>query len=156
MQGLGTQLRHLLELLDGGVDEIYQRDGLDYRPRYTPVMRALEDVDHLTIKAIAKAAGISHSAASQTVSKMIKVDLVEHASSQDGRERLIQLTSKARRMLPQLHARWLATQYAADELDAELAQPLSQIAAEAIRALQGRPFVDRIAEKELIALETQV
>ena len=39
--GLGTQLRHLLELLDGAVEEAYALAGMRYRPRYTPVMRAL-------------------------------------------------------------------------------------------------------------------
>ena len=32
----GTQLRHLIELLDGAVGAAYEAAGLDYRPRYTP------------------------------------------------------------------------------------------------------------------------
>ena len=31
-QGLGTQLRHLIELLDGAVQQAYADAGLDYRP----------------------------------------------------------------------------------------------------------------------------
>lgn len=148
-QGLGTQLRHLLELLDGGLDEIYRNDGLNYRPRYTPIMRALEQEDAQTIKAIAQVAGISHSAASQTVSKMTAVGLVTSTPSKDGRERLIRLSRQGRDILPRLHVRWTATQRAADELDAELTHPLSQIAAEAIQALTVRSFADRIAEQEV-------
>ncbi len=38
---LGTLLRHLIELLDGAVEQTYRDAELDYRPRYTPVLRAL-------------------------------------------------------------------------------------------------------------------
>ena len=152
-QGLGTQLRHLVELLDGGVDEIYKIEGLDYRPRYTPIVRALENQSALTIKSIAKSAGISHSAASQTISKMISIGLLEHAKGKDGRERLIRLTNHARSILPRLHHVWRATQIAADELDAELAIPLSEVAEQAIIALSKKSFVQRIAEHVSTQLE---
>ena len=36
-QGLGTQLRYLIEVLDGDVAQTYADAGLDYRPRYTPL-----------------------------------------------------------------------------------------------------------------------
>ena len=150
-QGLGTQLRHLIELLDGGLDKIYQLDGLDYRPRYTPIMRALEGHDVRTIKAIAEAAGISHSAASQTISKMISAGLVEHAESKDARERQIRLTAYAKQILPKLQARWQATQSAADALDQELAYPLSTLAEQAIQALTETSFERRIEDQELQA-----
>jgi len=153
VQGLGTQLRHLIELLDGGLDELYQRDHEGYRPRYTPIMRALEDVEHLTIKAIAQTAGISHSAASQTVAKMISEDLLEQSAGRDARERLIRLSDRGRSLLPTLKERWIATQKAADELDRELSVPLSQIAAEAIDALTNRSFTTRILEHERTDLE---
>lgn len=147
-QGLGTQLRHLLELLDGGLDEIYDQDGLNYRPRYTPVMRALEHASSLTIKEIATSAGISHSAASQTISKMVREGLVEPSAGRDGRERHIQITKQGREMFPRLQDRWAATQLAADELDSELPYPLSQVAADAISALIQRPFKTRIEAHE--------
>ena len=71
--GLGTLLRHLLELLDGDVQRAYDELGLDYRPRYTPVVAALLDLGPSSIQDIARAAGITHSAASQTVAQMAEV-----------------------------------------------------------------------------------
>ena len=47
--GLGTQLRHLIELLDGDVAQTYANAGLDYRPRFTPVMRVLQEHDTLLV-----------------------------------------------------------------------------------------------------------
>ena len=155
-RGLGTQLRHLLELLDGGLDKIYQQDGLDYRPRYTPVMRALAATSSATIKEIAKSAGISHSAASQTVSKMVSVGFLEQAVGSDGRERIVRLSTHGRDILPRLQTRWAATQAAADALDAELSHPLSQIATEAIEALTARSFTNRIERQEQHAMETSI
>ena len=71
-QGLGTQLRHLIELLDGAVEASYVEAGLNYRPRYTPVMRALAANEALTIGEIAAQAGITQPAATQTVAVMVK------------------------------------------------------------------------------------
>ena len=151
--GLGTQLRRLLELLDGDLEKIYRQDGFGYRPRYTPVMKALSKDEHCTIKDIAALSSISHSAASQTVSRMTAEGLVEHRVGTDGRERLISLTAKGRALLPLLRARWQATQHAADQLDGELSAPLSGLLAEAIDALSQRPFAARIAEHEVATTE---
>jgi hypothetical protein len=69
---LGTLLRHLVETLDGAVEEAYARAGLDYRPRYTPVVRTLVEPGPSSIRTIATRAGTTHSAASQTVSQMTR------------------------------------------------------------------------------------
>ncbi|MEM7283032.1 MAG: MarR family transcriptional regulator [Pseudomonadota bacterium] len=145
--GLGTQLRRLVELLDGDLEEIYKRDGFGYRPRYTPVMKALATGAQRTIKDIATLSSISHSAASQTISRMTAEGLVEQTIGNDGRERLIGLTKNGRELLPLLKARWNATQKAANQLDGELSAPLSTVLAEAIEALTDRPFADRIADQ---------
>lgn len=146
--GLGTQLRRLLELLDGDLEAIYRQDGFGFRPRYTPVMKALSNQPDRTIKQIAVLSSISHSAASQTVSKMAVAGLIEQKVGKDSRERLINLTKHGRELLPLLESRWQATQRAADHLDTELSAPLSQVLAEAILLLTDRPFATRIAEHE--------
>jgi DNA-binding MarR family transcriptional regulator len=75
-QGLG-QLRHLIDLLDGAVGAAYEDAGLAYRPRYTPVMRALESGEPRTIGQIAEAAGITQPAATQTVALMLREGLLD-------------------------------------------------------------------------------
>ncbi|MEO1172961.1 MAG: MarR family transcriptional regulator, partial [Myxococcota bacterium] len=76
---LGTLLRHLIELLDGGVQTAYDELGLDYRPRFTPVVRTLMDGDAKSVREIAGEAGLTHSAASQTLMRMRREGLVEGA-----------------------------------------------------------------------------
>ncbi len=145
---LGTALRHLLELLDGDVQAIYREEGLDYRPRYTPIMRALSKGQPIAIRDLAVAAGITHSAASQTVAKMKRAGLVEQVSGVDGRERAVKLTRRGRASLPKLEVRWVATNAAAQALDRELSKRLTECVEEAIAALEARPFRDRVRERE--------
>ena len=144
-QGLGTQLRHLIELLDGAVEASYVEAGLHYRPRYTPVMRALAAVDALNVGEIAAQAGITQPAATQTVAVMVKEGLlVTSAGKQDGRQKMVRLSEAGHAMLPLLQACWEATAQAAARLDAQLPTPLSETLAHAITALQEESFGARI------------
>ena len=142
---LGTLLRHLAETLDGAVERAYVASGLDHRPRYTPVVRALLALGPASIRAISVHAGITHSATSQTVSQMEARGLVQLTVGQDTRERIVALTPAAEASLPALKRQWEATNAAADDLDHELSAPLSDLLREAIAALERRPFDERIA-----------
>lgn len=144
-QGLGTQLRHLIELLDGAVAASYEAAGIDYRPRYTPVMRALAQGGARTVGQIAEAAGITQPAATQTVALMLKEGLVATTPSPtDARQKLVRLAPRGRALLPQLQRCWAATGAAAASLDADLAYPLSELLAQAIDVLGRQPFGERI------------
>jgi DNA-binding MarR family transcriptional regulator len=143
--GLGTQLRHLIDLLDGAVGAAYEEAGLDYRPRYTPVMRALMQGEARTIGQIAESAGITQPAATQTIALMLKAGLiVSQPGALDGRQKMISLSAQGQALLPQLQQCWQATAAAARSLDQELPYPLSDALANAIAALQRQPFGERI------------
>ena len=144
---LGTLLRHLTELLDGAVEQTYRDAQLDYRPRYTPVLRALTTGGPASIKDLAARAGLTHSAASQTVAQMCRAGLVEVERGTDKRHQVVSLTTRATAMIPTLEEMWQVVKEAADELDAEVAYPLTQVVEEAIAALECRPFGGRIAAK---------
>jgi DNA-binding MarR family transcriptional regulator len=147
-QGLGTQLRHLIELLDGAVQQAYVDAGLNYRPRYTPVMRALAQQESATIGQLAELAGITQPAVTQTVALMKKENLLlVAASGEDGRQRVVRLSRQGKALLPRLQACWQATRRAADSLDAELEFPLSECLAQAIAVLGQRSFGDRIRDE---------
>lgn len=141
---LGTLLRHLIDLLDGDVEAAYQAAGLAWRPRYTPVLRALMRNGPQTIKAIAGNLGVSHSAVSQTVTQMVKDDLVALQPGRDARERIVSLTAKTEQMIPRLERQWAAVNLAADTLDQQLSAPLSGVVKEAIAALSEESFGQRI------------
>jgi len=145
-QGLGTQLRHLLELLDGAVADAYAAESLNYRPRYTPIIRALLASESLSVTQIAEAAGITQPAATQTVTLMARDGLVSsQPNARDGRQRMIRLSPAGRALLPRLEACWRATTAAADSLDADCPYPLSEALACAIDALEQCSFAKRLA-----------
>jgi MarR family transcriptional regulator, organic hydroperoxide resistance regulator len=144
---LGTQLRHLIELLDGAVEAAYTDAGLHYRPRYTPVMRALTEAEPLTVGQIAETAGITQPAATQTIALMLGEGLVSaKPGPKDGRQKLIRLAELGRDMLPQLQKCWQATAAAGRSLDADLPHPLSRLVGQSIDALAAKPFAERIRE----------
>ncbi len=143
----GTQLRHLIELLDGAVGAAYEAAGLNYRPRYTPVMRSLMAKEPATIGFIAEAAGITQPAATQTIALMIKDGIVSvEASPTDARQKMIRLTQLGRDLIPQLKMCWQATAIASASLEADLPYSLSEVLDSAIRALEEKSFGGRIRD----------
>ncbi|MEM0986439.1 MAG: MarR family transcriptional regulator [Pseudomonadota bacterium] len=148
--GLGSQLRRLLELLDGDLEEIYREEHEFYVPRFTPVIKALAVGKPLTIKEISNLSYVSHSAASQTITQLTRHGLVELETGADRRSRLVSLTQKGRELLPWLELRWAATQAAADDLNAELDHPLSELLDQAIARLEATPFSKRIRHFEQV------
>lgn len=151
---LGTLLRRLIEHLDGAVEASYAQDGLDYRPRYTPIVRALAQGKPATIRDLAERAGVSHSAASQTVAQMAERGLVTLAPGADARERIVVLSDAGLALLPRLDRRWAATEAAARTLDADLGLPLAEVVAQALEALERQSFADRIRCSETVQPET--
>jgi DNA-binding MarR family transcriptional regulator len=144
---LGTLLRHVLEELEGDVAACYRERGLpEYRPRFSPVVRVLLAEGPQSVRDLAAKVGVTHSAASQTAIQMARAGLVAHtADPDDSRRRLIDLTPKARRLVPQITAEWEATTAAIDELDKELSMPLAHLLIEVSEAIGRRPLRDRIA-----------
>jgi len=145
--GTGTHLRHVLELLDGDVAKVYADLGIDdYRPRFSPFVRALVARGPSAIRDLARVVSVTHSAASQTVAQMRRCGFVVFENGGDARERIVHLTPKAQALLPILDAEWAATAAAAADLDAELPFPLSALLMAITQALEQRPFRQRIAE----------
>ncbi|MBA0226012.1 MarR family transcriptional regulator [Stenotrophomonas maltophilia] len=143
---LGTLLRALLEQLDPAVEQAYRDLQLDYRPRYTPVLRTLMAQGPCRIKDLASACGLSHSALSQTVAAMVRDGWLHASSGDDGRERILQLSPRAQRAMPALQGQWQATAVAARSLDADVGQPLEQVLRDALAALAQRPFAQRLQD----------
>jgi MarR family transcriptional regulator, organic hydroperoxide resistance regulator len=142
--GLGTRLRALIAELDGDVQSIYDDLGVEFRPRFYPIVRALLEKDMLSIGAIAQVAQVSQPAATQTINEMKKLELVASATASDARRRLVGLTPKGRDLCSKLAPVWEAAHRAAEELDCELAMPLGAVLDEALRALRNRSFRDRV------------
>lgn len=145
--GLGTRLRHLLELLDNDIAQVYTDLGLDgFRPRFTLTVRALAALGPTSIRDLARAMSVTHSAASQTVAQLKTSGLVTLTTGADARERIVHLTDKARAILPTLEAEWAATDVAAAGLEAELPFSLTELLNATLAALERQPLRERVAK----------
>ncbi|MGB6457889.1 MAG: MarR family transcriptional regulator, partial [Streptosporangiaceae bacterium] len=145
--GLGTLLRHLLDEMDDDIGTVLADLGTpEYRPRFSPIVRALVALGPVPITDLARAIAVTHSAASQTVAQMARRGFVELRPGEDARQRVVHLTDKARGLLPKIEAEWAATASAAAEMDAELPFPLAELVPAIAAALARRRFRQRILD----------
>jgi DNA-binding MarR family transcriptional regulator len=141
----GTALRRLIDQLDGAVEQAYRDDGLDFRPRYTPIVRALVADGPQTIRALAATLGVSHSAVSQTIAQMAARGLVAVKPGRDARQRIVALSDAGAALLPRLRRHWAATTTATAALDGVTDGALIAAINRANAALEMRPFAAWLA-----------
>jgi len=144
---LGTLLRNLSETLDRAVEAAYRDAGLSYRPRYTPVYRALLS-EPASIRALSRETGVSHSAVSQTVAQMRRDGLVALRPGADARERIVELSPAALALRPRLERHWDVTEAATLSLERDTGAPISELIERALAALEDRSMGERIADAD--------
>jgi len=131
--------------LDRGIAAAYAELGIEgVRPRFSMALMFLDSAGPMTIRRLADECGVTHSAMSQSVAQMRTAGLVESAPGRDARSRLVTLTPSGRAAVPVLRAEWDATEAAIAELESELPYPPSQVAADLRRAVERRPFHERV------------
>ncbi|MFC4348727.1 GNAT family N-acetyltransferase [Kordiimonas lipolytica] len=104
--GVGTRMRRLQEQLTADADRIYEEAGLKFRVSYFYAMYALSEYGSMPIGEIARLAGFSHSAVSQTVKRMAGEGLVETTAMDDGRQKCVQLTAAGQAMVDEARPIW--------------------------------------------------
>ena len=71
-----------------------------YKPRFSVYLRAVAALGPAPIRDLARATGVTHSAASQTVAELARQGLVDLRPGADGRQRIVHLTDQARDQPP--------------------------------------------------------
>ena len=138
-------IRLLMSAMDRDIATLYEDTGISgFRPRFSPALIKLSRKGPMSIRALADAVEVTHSAMSQTVSAMRKAGFVTTGATTDGRARVVRLTAKARRLVPFLEAEWRATERSLIELEAEIPYPLTQVVQDIERALERRSFGERL------------
>ena len=138
-------LRLLLDALDRAIVELYaEADIAGFRSRFTAPLIRLGRQGPMTIRALAAAVEVTHSAMSQTVAAMQRADLVRTSAGADARTREVTLTGHGQELLPFLEAEWRATEAAVIEIEREIPYALSQVVRDIEKVLQHRSFRDRL------------
>jgi len=100
---IGSRLRLLSERLTRDAAQVFRLYGLDFEPRWFPVLYALMEADGQTVGELTDSTGQSQVSVSQIVKAMAAHDLVRVAASPaDGRKTVVRLTTAARARLPAL------------------------------------------------------
>lgn len=140
-------LRLLLDAMDADIARLYAERGITgIRPRFVMPLIRLARRGPMTIRQLAAALDMTHSAASQTVSALRREGMVQSVPGADARTREVRVTERARAVVPFLEAEWRATERAVAELEAEIPYSLTQVVQDLETALARRSFHDRIVD----------
>ncbi len=100
---IGTRLRLLSERLARDAAQVYRHYGLDFEPRWFPVLYALMETDGQSVSELTQSTGQSQVSVSQIIKAMAAHSLVQlRPSAADGRKTVVRLTVSARARLPAL------------------------------------------------------
>ena len=148
--GLGELLRYVGELVEQGAQAHYADMRLNYRARYTPVLRALH-AGAQTVTEITARTHLTQGAISQTVALLEADGLIARHAVSDARKSGIALTATGLALVEQLEQHWVATFAAIDRLEAEMGHPLRQVLQSAAQALERQGFSERISAVKALA-----
>jgi MarR family transcriptional regulator, organic hydroperoxide resistance regulator len=141
--GLGELLRYLSELVDQGAEVQYRALNLTYRPRYTPLLRAIsagaESVTDITART-----HLTQGAISQTLGLMLEEGIVARHALEDARKSGFHLTAQGKRLLKTLQPHWQRTFAAIEALEQEIGYPLLRALEDTARALERQDFATRL------------
>jgi DNA-binding MarR family transcriptional regulator len=137
----------LLRSLDNDIAALYAEAGIEgFRTKFTGPLIWLGRTGSMSIRELADAMRVTHSAMSQNVAAMRRAGLVRDAPGDDARTRRVRLSPKARRLVPFLEDEWGATERAITELDAEIEYPVARVVRDIEAALGRKPFAERLRE----------
>jgi len=141
--GLGELLRYVGELVDQGAEAHYRGLDLNYRPRYTPVLRAIS-AGAETVTDITARTRLTQGAVSQTVGLMVADGIIARHGLEDGRKNGVHLTAQGKRLLKTLEPHWRLTFQAIEALEKEIGHPLLRVLEDTARALERQDFAGRL------------
>ena len=147
----GSRLRRISESFLADVNAVYKKHQIRFDAAWFPVFYMLSRQESLSIRDISRELEVSHSAASQLISKLQEKGLIRTSSDkEDGRKKVVSFTPKGQKLLLQVQPVWNAMQAAMQELlqESEHTTYLMQAIAETEAALRTQPIFNRI-EKHL-------
>lgn len=143
--GLGELLHYVADLVDQGSEQIYAQMDLNYRARYTPVLRAI-DQGATTITSITTISKLTQSAISQSVALMEKDGLIIKSTLSDARKSNLHLTEKGKNLIQKLKKHWEVIFTAITQLEQDIGYPLLSILEKTASALEQKSFDQRIKQ----------
>jgi|SoiMethySBSTD1v2_1073268.scaffolds.fasta_scaffold16505_4 DNA-binding MarR family transcriptional regulator/N-acetylglutamate synthase-like GNAT family acetyltransferase len=107
LNAIVTRMKRVSDAMLHDGKRMYKELGMDIEPNWFAVFKLLRKHDLMTVTEIADAIGLSHPSVISIVNKMVDAGyLRESRSGDDSRKRILSLTPKAKRKMPQFELAW--------------------------------------------------
>jgi len=145
---LDHRFRRLKDALLQAADALYRQYGHECRPRWTSTLLLLEREGTLPVTAIAARLRLTHPAVIGITDEMLTAGFIrESADKKDARRRLVALTPKARRALPELQRLWAALADAQRERFSKAGCDIVAVLDQVDDSLAARSLVDDVTSR---------
>lgn len=145
---LDHRFRRLKDALLQAADVLYRQHGHECRPRWTSTILLLEREGSLPVTEIAARLRLTHPAVIGITDEMLTADFIRESRDKgDARRRLVTLTPKARRALPELHRLWAALAEAQRERFAQAGCDIVAVLDQVDDSLASRSLVDDVTSR---------
>ena len=132
--------------LDGG--RLYREHGIDFEPKWFPVIYVLHQKGPTGVIDLAAEVGIAHPSVIQLIKELEKKKYVKSAADKtDGRRRVLSLTPEAIKLIKKMEPVWKKIKSGASEL-AEKETKLLRAIEEAEAGLKKESFYDRVMRQK--------
>ena len=145
---LDHRFRRIKDALLQAADALYRQHGHECRPRWTSTIQLLEREGSLPVTEIAARLRLTHPAVIGITDEMLTAGFIrESRDKDDARRRLVSLTPKARRALPELHRLWAALAEAQRERFAQAGCDIVAVLDKVDDGLASRSLVDDVTSR---------
>lgn len=144
----GTRLRLLTDRFIQDGAKIYQKQNIDFEPRWFTMFYLLSQRSPLSISEITSELGYTQPAVTQIANIMVKKGIVKVIKDKtDTRKRLLALSPKGLDMISELKPVWHGFEYAVKDLFTETGFDMMYIISKLENALDEKDMYHRISEK---------
>jgi DNA-binding MarR family transcriptional regulator len=141
--GISTRLQRLSEQLRKDGFQIYKANGIDFEPKWFPVIYTLYFKPVLSVVELATEIGYTHPSTISLLKELEKEKLIRSKKDkQDERKRLILLTEKGKKLLEQMQPVWQTMVVALTELT-NTSNNIMKAIEEVEAQLNHKSFMDR-------------
>jgi DNA-binding MarR family transcriptional regulator len=141
--GISTRLQRLSEQLRRDGFQIYKANGINFEPKWFPVIYTLHFKPILSVVELAAEIGYTHPSTISLLKELEKQKLIRSKKDkQDERKRLILLTEKGKKLLQQMQPVWQTMVDALTELT-NTSNNIMKAIEEVEAQLNDKSFMDR-------------
>lgn len=144
---ISTRLQRLADQIRKDGLEIYKLNGIDFEPKWFPVIYTLHNKPLLSVVEIANEIGYAHPSTISLLKELEEKKLIQSKKDKvDTRRRMIQLTEKGKQLVSRMQPVWdVIVEATAEFLDTNnhLMKAIEEVEAQ----LQAKSFLERAKER---------